>query len=360
MEDKTYDICVVGLGPAGSTFSRLLPQNLKILALDKKTNKEHSFKKPCGGLLSEDAQRCFARFGMTLPKEVIVDPQIFSVKTIDLNTRYLRYYQRHYINMDRHKFDMWLRSLIDKNVEIHDDVSCTKIKDCSDFYEITVLENGKENIYKAKYLIGADGANSIVRRQILPEHHIHTYMSVQQWFIDEHKGPFYSCIFDKELTDSYAWGLTKDGYFIFGGAFNMKGAREKFERIKEKLKAFDFILENPVKTEACVVLSPKSPKELCCGKGRCFLIGEAAGFISPSSLEGMSYAFESAYLLSKLFAEKNDVTLKDYKQVTRKLRFKLSLKLIKRHFIMGPFLRRLIMRAGIQAVTMAFPTKRKI
>ena len=34
-------------------------------------------------------------------------------------------------------------------------------------------------------------------------------MSVQQWFNDEHSAPFYSCIFDKDLTDCYAWGLSK-------------------------------------------------------------------------------------------------------------------------------------------------------
>lgn len=40
--------------------------------------------KPCGGLLSEDAQRSLARYDITLPKDVLVDPQIFAVKTIDL------------------------------------------------------------------------------------------------------------------------------------------------------------------------------------------------------------------------------------------------------------------------------------
>jgi len=38
--------------------------------------------KPCGGLLSEDAQLSLARYDITLPKDVLVDPQIFAVKTI--------------------------------------------------------------------------------------------------------------------------------------------------------------------------------------------------------------------------------------------------------------------------------------
>ena len=42
-----------------------------------------------------------ARYDITLPKDVLVDPQIFSVKTIDLEAGLVRHYQRTYLNMDR-------------------------------------------------------------------------------------------------------------------------------------------------------------------------------------------------------------------------------------------------------------------
>lgn len=58
--------------------------------------------------------------------------------------------------------------------------------------------------------------------------------------------------------------------------------------MKRRLKAYGYEFDNPVKTEACLVLSPSSLKQLCYGRDNCFLIGEAAGFISPSSLEGIS------------------------------------------------------------------------
>ena len=103
--------------------------------------------------------------------------------------------------------------------------------------------------------------------------------------------------------------------------------------MKEKLRDYGFILDNPVKTEACMVLSPSSPRQLCPGDGHCMMIGEAAGFISPSSLEGLSYAFESAYKLSRLFNERKEFTARDYRKSVRTLRFRLTLKMIKRHFI---------------------------
>ena len=62
--------------------------------------------------------KALARFDLTLPKEVLVDPQIFAVRTIDLKTRQQRYYQRMYINVDRAKFDRWLLGLVPDTVEI--------------------------------------------------------------------------------------------------------------------------------------------------------------------------------------------------------------------------------------------------
>lgn len=351
MEQPLYDIAIIGLGPAGSTLARLLPDNLKIIAFDKKNDGEDSFKKPCAGMLSHHGQECFAKYGLTLPDDVLVT-QLFSAKVIDLKHDSVRNYRRLYINMDRHRFDLWLKSMIPEYVDIHDSVLCRSLVKTDDCYEITVLENHQEIKYRAKYVIGADGAGSMVRKFLFPEHRIKTYMSIQQWFPARVGDPSYSLVFDGDLTDSYAWGLNKNEYYVFGGAYPMKHAREKFEEMKRRLKAYGYEFDNPVKTEACLVLSPSSLRQLCCGRDNCFLIGEAAGFISPSSLEGISYAIESAYKLGDLFNRKKQVSVKDYRKAVFSLRLKLAVKMIKRHFIMGAFLRRVIMLSGLGAISM--------
>ena len=107
-----YDIAVVGGGPAAATFARrylILCPGASLLLIDGQ-NEQH--KKPCGGLLAPDSQKALAHFDLTLPKEVLVDPQIFTVQTIDLCSRQVRYYQRYYLNMDRYAFDRWLLSLV--------------------------------------------------------------------------------------------------------------------------------------------------------------------------------------------------------------------------------------------------------
>ena len=123
-----YDIAIIGTGPAGATLARLLHPKYNIIAIDKKNPHGDGFQKPCGGLICTDAQKALASFDLTLPKDVLVDPQIFAVKTIDLKNKLIRHYQRFYINMDRHKFDLWLESLLPKTVELHSNAVCTELK----------------------------------------------------------------------------------------------------------------------------------------------------------------------------------------------------------------------------------------
>lgn len=345
-----YDIAIIGLGPAGSVLAKHLDKRFKVIALDKKSPVSGGFMKPCGGMLAPDAQMSFSRFDMTLPKDILVDPQIFSVRTIDLKSGITKHYQRHYVNMDRDRFDRWLIGMIPRNIEVIQDTDCVSAARKDGFFEIVYLKEGKRTTLTSRYIVGADGANSTVRRMLYPNFKIHAFLSIQQWFKDEHPSPFYSCVFDPETTDSYAWGLTKDEYFIFGGAFNIKTAKQDFEALKRKLKPHGFALANPLKTEACMVLRPFGPRNHCYGTDGAFFIGEAAGFISPSSLEGISYAIDSAYMLSQCFNNATANVNREYRFKTRKIRLKLFMKYIKHPFMYNPFLRGLVMKSGISGI----------
>jgi len=155
-----YDIAIIGLGPTGATLARLLDKKYKIIAIDRK---KPNSGKCCGGLLSPDAQKILAQFDLCLPKDILADPQIFSVKTMDFDNNIERFYQRFYVNMNRAKFDSFLVSLIPGNVEICNNSICVKIERSENTYALELKTEGEKRTVRSKIIIGADGANSIVR-----------------------------------------------------------------------------------------------------------------------------------------------------------------------------------------------------
>jgi flavin-dependent dehydrogenase len=347
-----YDIIIIGLGPSGATLARLLNKRYSVAVIDKKSSDEKSFHKPCGGLLATDAQKALSRFDLTLPKKVLVDPQIFAVRTIDLDTGNTQHYQRFYINLERHKFDLWLKSLLPDHVEVFDSCLCTDIKKREEHYDVGFMQDGQKHVISGKYIVGADGANSIVRRYLYPNKKIRSYVSIQQWFAETNYTPFYSCIFDSRNTDCYSWTISKDGHFIFGGAYPKKGCRERFEDQKKQLEKLGMRFGDVLRTESCLVLRPSKMEDFCTGRDNMFLIGEAGGFISPSSLEGISSAINTGYYLSKVLNSNHPDPCKAYRRKTFGLRLKLYLKVLKSPFMYFPPLRKLIMTSGIHSLKM--------
>jgi flavin-dependent dehydrogenase len=341
-----YDIAIIGLEPAGATFARLLDTKYKVIAIDMK-NQETG--KCCGGLLSPDAQKILAQFDICLPKKVLVDPQIFSVKTVDFDNHLIKFYQRFYLNMDRAEFDKFLISLIPDNIEIYSDSICKNIEIKNDIYHFTFMSEGVERTEEAKILIGADGANSIVRKTFYKEKS-DKYISIQEWYKDVINSPFYSCIFDKNITDSYCWTISKDGYFIIGGAFPINNSNARFEILKEKVKNMGISFGELVKREGCFINLNRGKVSICTGKNRAYLIGEAAGMISPSSLEGISYSMESANILAKIINDGcNNIGNKYFKK-SLGIRIRLIFKMLKKPFMYNKVLRKFVMKSGIKTI----------
>lgn len=351
-----YDIAIVGAGPAGSNLARLIGNRYKVLLLDKRDleniNSQRPKNKCCGGLLAPDAQKMIAKLGLGIPKDVLVNPQLFAVRTIDLTNHLERLYQRFYFNMDREKFDRWLVSILPANIDQKFNVFFKDFAKISGGYEIRYLDHGQEVTAAARVLVGADGAFSKVRKGIgqemlFPE----TYIAMQEWFVCADQIPYFTAIFDEEISDFYSWIIPKEKYLLLGSALKPGDhAREKFELLKTKLTKLGFDFHDKIKAEGTYLYRPKKASQLYVGRDDIALVGEAAGAISPSSAEGISYALKSSLYLAQSLEQGLDGFLDRYQQKVREIKFNLFLKNLKSPAMYNTVCRDLIMKSGLQSI----------
>ncbi len=80
------------------------------------------------------------------------------------------------------------------------------------------------------------------------------------------------------------------------------------------------------------------------------LIGEAAGWISPTSAEGISYSFRSALALAKSLEKNPEKCLLDYTRKTKELRLNIFTKKLKAPFMYHPVIRKIVMKSGITSM----------
>ena len=165
-----------------------------------------------------------------------------------------------------------------------------------------------------------------------------------------------TAVFYREITDFYSWIIPKDDFLIIGSALPFgEKASARFDLLKKKLAEFGFQFGKTIKKERALLLRPVKTSQLCLGHNATALVGEAAGWISPSSAEGLSYAFNSAAGLAGALGQGAQKFLKRYAKNTRTLKQSISRKNLKSHFIYNPWLRRLVMRSGIQSMKVDKP-----
>ena len=94
------------------------------------------------------------------------------------------------------------------------------------------------------------------------------------------------------------------------------------------------------------MLRPCRPASFCLGGGGAYLIGEAAGLISPSSLEGISSAILSAEALAESLGKSRPLGLPPGHKASA---MEAAGKNLKCPFMYQPFLRRLVLKAASPA-----------
>jgi geranylgeranyl reductase family protein len=299
-EVKSYDVVVVGMGPAGATAAYQLSRaGLSVLALDKAT---HPRYKVCGGGLSARIDRILDNDYKAVVEHTVYGVQ-FSYRggdpfLIDSSSPIA------YMVM-RDRFDHFLVQKARRaGTEVHEDEQAMSYRQLPEVIEV-ITDRGR---YRAKALIGADGANSVVAQQLFPGRRTRRMPTLESE-IAIGQAPHYPGI-GKVLIDlgatskGYAWIFPKQERLSIGVAefrgriASLKKIFDRFVRDEKGLAPWQVPRPTghplPLFSGQSVAREYRTPGGLV--SGRALLVGDAGHLVDPLFGEGIYYAVRSGQL----------------------------------------------------------------
>lgn len=291
MPKEFFDTVVIGAGPAGAMSAREAARAGSVLLAESFALPR---EKSCGGMLNPYARRFLSRIA-ELPGDLVLSPEQVTFRYVDWDRGIVKPTRLTFLNIDRTCFDQWLLSLLSPNVELWEGWALDSFAE--DGFTVRAdlrSRDGRETTVRCKTLICADGARSRARRA-LGAGSVATYVTLQDFVelradIPSH----FDCIYMRDIGDSYAYSylVPKGETAIVGSVCYPKTKRpwEGHEQAVETLRAAFPALGSTFRREASAAVCVRSPDDVVAGRGRILLAGEAGGFMSPTSGEGISFA----------------------------------------------------------------------
>lgn len=295
------DVLIVGSGPAGAAAARSLVRNgYRTVILEKKKLPRY---KICSGLIIGRAQNFLEQHFGSPPESVFARPRLLKGARLCLSEDSLidvPMGTEANLNVWRSEFDYWL--VQQSGAEVLDEHRLIGFEQTGKNVRATIMrKNGEQVQIEASYLIGADGANSLIRRLVEPETVKRLSWGIPNQLycigtVNLEPEYFYGFV-DPSFSDFYAWLNFKDEFLIYGVA-TAKGGRiepylTKFTTYLEKY--FQLKIEKVVRTTGCMHPDMGMRGNFILGRGRVLLVGDAAGFTNAFG-EGISSALPTGHL----------------------------------------------------------------
>lgn len=283
---ERYDVVIVGAGPAGCRAAEELDEENRVLLIDSGPLPQ---SKPCGGLLNEDSIKMVERWGEI--HRALVSPSHLRLGYIDFDNDLEYMTKRVFWNIDRSRLSAIQLGKLTENIDVKNHTRFIGYDENQE--KVTLMErDGSKRNFEADYVLGADGVNSETRKTVKGrdlKKHLLIQMRVRG--LDPHTETAWF-IYDRETTCKYSWIIPK-GDHVLVGTIQDEPNTSLTERLLAKISAFFGAELEVASREGSYAYCIKERTDVELGKGSVLLAGEAAGLISPSSFEGISYALQS-------------------------------------------------------------------
>jgi len=231
-------------------------------------------------------------------------------------------------NVWRSDFDFWLTTKASEaGAEVEDQTELLSFSEQNDFIEASLKTKFGTQKQQGRFLIGADGGTSLIRRTLFKQEPMRWFSVYQTYWKGESNfdPEYFHAFLDREFTEFFAWFNVKGGqkgeYQVCGTAAS-KGSMvlQYFNRFQEYLEeAHGFRGEKLLFREACTAPVFFDPKfEYRFGIGNILLVGESAGLFNVFA-EGISPALHSALNASNAILEGGADVLDQYKALVEPL-----------------------------------------
>jgi flavin-dependent dehydrogenase len=308
-----FDVAVVGAGPAGSVAAKRCAENgLNTVVLEKKKLPR---EKVCSGMIIGPLAHTLIRqeFG-PIPETVLCrPPQLngYQVHTPDVEGQDVEKLDFLISLTWRRDLDFWMSEAARaRGAQIWTGTKVISIIEKRQAFLIRCETGQESHEIEARFLIGADGGTSIVRKTLFPHFKVPFALAYEEWFpgsLELDSRYFHWFYLQKDFPGGFAVHQ-KDGFIVleFGGSSTVPEERIKWAK--------DYLAETygfnqsqePIWRGACPVA--RLAGGLASGafqpaRRDVLLAGEAGGLVIPITAEGIGTGLKSGLLAAESVAQ---------------------------------------------------------